>query len=203
MFYRNPIVFAVAAAGLIITPGVFASVNSSGENKPSEAMVSIIVSKAAAADPALAAAADLAVPAEIPTPAGVLAPASSEPPAAAPAARPTVLAVLAPTKIEANGYSLVPAPDRPGEKTADGPSFGKRLSRLCSDYRDRISFDCVESPAIAMLNIAAENERKSPATYWIVGALGMILGAILFLPALAIALVSGGAKLIHDIVAGP
>lgn len=120
-------------------------------------------------------------------------------PATVPAAPANVTAVLDPATLEAKGYSLVPAPEL--YPKTNGPTFGERLARMCSEP-GHISFDCVESPAIALLNIADENRTKSPATYWIVGTMGMILGAILFLPALAIALVSGGANLIHDIATG-
>ncbi|MBI5246783.1 MAG: hypothetical protein HY923_06345 [Elusimicrobia bacterium] len=116
------------------------------------------------------------------------------------ATAPTLLAELDMTKLEEKGYTLVPAPDRP--KSYADMSYGEKIASICASSVGHISFDCAESPSIALLNIADQNRTKSPATYWIVGALGMILGAILLIPALAIALVSGGAKVIHDIATG-
>lgn len=80
-------------------------------------------------------------------------------------------------------------------------TMSERFSQLCSD-RSRISFDCAASPSIVLLNIAAENERSSPVTYWTVGAAGMIVGAILFIPALLVAAVSGVVGLVKDISGG-
>lgn len=119
-------------------------------------------------------------------------------PAAAKTAAPTLLAELDTTKLEEKGYTLVPTPEQP--KPYSELSYGERMARQCAGSDGYISFDCAESPAIALLNIADQNRTKSPATYWIVGALGMILGAILFVPALVLVLVTGGVKMIHDIV---
>lgn len=177
MNFRDQIAFAFAAAVMLLSPGASARAQS-------QATVSAIVSKAAQADPALAAAvADLDVPLEIAAPESAPAPTPATPVTAARESKTPALSA----ELEPRG--------------AGGPTFSERLSRLCSD-KHRISFDCVESPAIAMMNIAEENHRESPATYWTVGALGLILGAILFIPALLISLVTGIVSLIHDIATG-
>ena len=75
----------------------------------------------------------------------------------------------------------------------DSKSFGSRISQLCSDRW--YAFDCLESPSIALLNSAADDgadgPRHSTAGFLIKGAAGLILGAILFVPAMVIAIVVG------------